>query len=113
MIQIQNLNFRYKNQQILDNVKLDLSMGNCYGLLGANGSGKSTLLNCIANILPPYSGQIIVNNLTYKKNEVQIKNLFGFVLELNPLIEDFTGWQYMNFIGILHGLKGDELKKRI
>jgi ABC-2 type transport system ATP-binding protein len=113
MIQIKDLNFLFKNQQILNNVNLDLSMGNCYGLLGVNGSGKSTLLNCIANILPPNRGQIVINDLVYKENAVQIKKLFGFVLELNPLIEDFTGWQYMNFIGILHGLEGDELKKKV
>lgn len=112
MINIRNLIFSYSHRQILSNINLQMSAGNCYGLLGANGSGKSTLLNCIANILQPQYGQITVNNLSYKTDEVSIKKHLGFVLDANPLIEDFTGWQYMNFVGILHGLKTEELKIR-
>jgi ABC-2 type transport system ATP-binding protein len=113
MIQILNLDFRYNAKTILDDINLNLPTGYCYGLLGANGSGKSTLLNCVANVLQPYSGQIIINGMPYKDSEVAIKKLTGFVLDANPLIEDFTGWQYMNFVGILYGLKGEELKRRI
>ncbi len=113
MIQILNLDFRYNAKTILDDINLNLPTGYCYGLLGANGSGKSTLLNCVANVLQPYSGQIIINGMPYKNSEVAIKKLTGFVLDANPLIEDFTGWQYMNFVGILYGLKGEELKRRI
>jgi ABC-2 type transport system ATP-binding protein len=113
MIQIVDLNFRFKEKTVLDNINLTFYRGNCYGLLGANGSGKSTLLNCLANVLQPGSGEIIINDLYYKKNEVAIKKLMGFVLDTNPLIEDFSGWQYMNFVGIMHKLNANQLKERI
>src|SRR6202035_1726189 len=42
-------------------VSLDVEHGSVLGVIGANGAGKSTLMRAIAGILPPSSGQIIVN----------------------------------------------------
>jgi ABC-type polysaccharide/polyol phosphate transport system ATPase subunit len=42
-------------------VSLDVEHGSVLGIIGANGAGKSTLMRAIAGILPPNSGQIVVN----------------------------------------------------
>ncbi len=42
-------------------VSLDVEHGSVLGVIGANGAGKSTLMRAIAGILPPSSGQIVVN----------------------------------------------------
>lgn len=43
------------------------------GILGASGSGKSMLLRCIAGLVNPDEGQIIINGKTFfdseKKNQ--------------------------------------------
>ncbi len=44
----------------LDNVVAEVPAGRTIGILGRNGSGKSTLLKCIAGILQPTSGQVVV-----------------------------------------------------
>jgi ABC-2 type transport system ATP-binding protein len=44
----------------LKDVEFDVQTGETLGILGRNGSGKSTLLKCIAGILQPTSGQIVV-----------------------------------------------------
>jgi ABC-2 type transport system ATP-binding protein len=44
----------------LKDVNLEIGQGETLGILGRNGSGKSTLLKCIAGILQPSSGQILV-----------------------------------------------------
>jgi ABC-2 type transport system ATP-binding protein len=44
----------------LRDVEADIQEGETVGMLGRNGSGKSTLLKCIAGILQPSSGQIVV-----------------------------------------------------
>ncbi len=44
----------------LKDIDLEIQEGTTTGLLGRNGSGKSTLLKCIAGILQPTNGQIVV-----------------------------------------------------
>jgi len=44
----------------LRDVEFEVYSGETVGILGRNGSGKSTLLKCIAGILQPTSGQIVV-----------------------------------------------------
>jgi ABC-2 type transport system ATP-binding protein len=44
----------------LKDVELEISPGETLGILGRNGSGKSTLLKCVAGILQPTSGQILL-----------------------------------------------------
>ena len=52
---------RYETFQALDDVSLEVPAGTTFGLIGENGSGKSTLLKCMAKILRPDGGSIVVN----------------------------------------------------
>ena len=44
----------------LRDVEFEVHTGETFGIIGRNGSGKSTMLKCIAGILQPTSGQIVV-----------------------------------------------------
>jgi ABC-2 type transport system ATP-binding protein len=61
MIEIKNLTFGYKRNNILfDNLNLNIPMGNIYGLLGKNGAGKTTLLKQITGLLNPTRGECMI-----------------------------------------------------
>ena len=74
MMQIKNLNFRYKaGPEILKKVSFDMEPGKFLAILGNNGVGKSTLLKCFNHILKPDSGEVILdgeNLLTKSTREV-------------------------------------------
>lgn len=57
MIQINNLNKKYGNKTILNNLTLTISPGKVCGIMGENGAGKSTLFQCITG-LTKYNGEI-------------------------------------------------------
>lgn len=67
MINIINLNKKYRNKIILDNINLNIEKSKIIGLLGPNGSGKTTLMKILLNIAKEDSGEIYINN--EKKSE--------------------------------------------
>ena len=61
LIEINNLNFKYENNIILDNVSFNVTENENIGILGRNGGGKSTLIKIILGFLKPASGSIKYN----------------------------------------------------
>ncbi len=56
---------RFKNQEALKNINIEVKKGEFYGIIGRNGSGKSTLLKLLAGIYYPSAGSVEINgNLT-------------------------------------------------
>jgi ABC-2 type transport system ATP-binding protein len=50
----------YEDFWALRDINFDVAEGSTVGLLGHNGSGKSTLLKCVAGILQPTTGEIVI-----------------------------------------------------
>ncbi len=62
MIQVNNLAMSYGERILFENVNLNLSPGQCYGIVGANGSGKSTFLKILSGDIHPKTGNIRIPN---------------------------------------------------
>lgn len=65
LLQVQEVRKIYGQGQsetaALKGITFDVLSGEFLGIMGASGSGKTTLLNCIATMLKPTSGQILLN----------------------------------------------------
>lgn len=85
LLDVKKLNFAYKNgRQIFSNVSFSLGKGEILSILGPNGAGKSTLLNCLANLLKPTSGEILLDGCpmnSLKPNEIAQK--IGYVPQIH------------------------------
>lgn len=62
MLEIRNLHYSHHDKPLLQGINLTLPPGGLLTILGPNGVGKSTLLNCIAGLLTPQQGQIMLQN---------------------------------------------------
>ena len=51
----------------LRGITFNVQKGEFLGIMGASGSGKTTLLNCIATMLKPTSGKIILHGRDISK----------------------------------------------
>lgn len=61
LLEIKNLNKKFDNKMILNNINLKIPRGKIIGLLGKNGTGKSTLIKLINDLLTIDSGEILFN----------------------------------------------------
>ena len=91
MIRADGLTYRYGDIPALDRASLDIVSGAFTGIIGPNGSGKSTLLGCLAGILAPGSGQVLLEGLpldSYARRDVSRKVALVFQDNFFPF--DFT-----------------------
>lgn len=58
MIKIEKLSKHFGKLQVLKNIDLSLTPGQCISLIGPNGSGKTTLIKSILGMVVPSSGNI-------------------------------------------------------
>lgn len=61
MISVNNITLAYGKRVLFDEVKLNFTKGNCYGIIGANGAGKSTFLKIISGEIEPNKGTISIS----------------------------------------------------
>lgn len=61
MLKVQDLSFQYGSRLVLEDVHFEAPYGHCVAVLGNNGAGKSTLIKCLNKILPPRSGQVLLD----------------------------------------------------
>lgn len=60
MVELQHLSAGYGEKTILHDISITFPAGTVTAVAGPNGCGKSTLLKAIAGLIPPTSGEILV-----------------------------------------------------
>lgn len=75
-IEVENLEFEYKDDLVLENISFNIEEGMFTSIIGPNGSGKSTLLKLLSNIYYSESGKILIDNKdinSFKKRDLARK----------------------------------------
>ncbi|WMJ78742.1 MULTISPECIES: ABC transporter ATP-binding protein [unclassified Sedimentibacter] len=67
MLKVINLNKKYVNKQVLNNISMNFSFGESTAIIGESGSGKTTLAKIITGLEKQDSGQILLNNKELKE----------------------------------------------
>lgn len=87
--------------------------GEILGILGPNGAGKTTLLRMLAGIMEPTSGSIIVDGMTYQKNDLEIKKKMASLSGNTKLYKDLSAVELLHMCGEYYGVEKDLLDQRI
>lgn len=90
--EIRDLTFTYPggDRRILDGADLTLEEGQILCILGPNGAGKTTLLNCMAGLLRPQRGQILLCGQPLEEmKEREISRIVGYVPQLHTPAFDY------------------------
>ena len=113
MIEIKNLTKKFDDFTAVDNVSLEINEGEIFGLLGPNGAGKTTTLSILATLLPPTSGNAVINGYDVAKHPTQVRRSIGFVFQ-DPSSDDLlTGRENLYLHALMYGVKDSEIDQRI
>jgi ABC transport system ATP-binding/permease protein len=64
---------------ILNEVNFVAEPGQFVGILGPSGAGKTTLLNALSGLRPADEGNVLFDQIEYRRNDDQLRALFGYV----------------------------------
>ena len=94
----------------LNNLNLEVKVGEIFGLLGPNGAGKTTFLNILAGTVIKNSGNVKVWGHDLDKNSRQVRSSIGIVPQEINLDAFFSP---KNLLDLQAGLYGIPKKDRI
>ncbi|MFT3679532.1 MAG: ATP-binding cassette domain-containing protein [Ferruginibacter sp.] len=76
MISVNNVTLAFGKRVLFDEVNINFTKGNCYGIIGANGAGKSTFLKILSGEIEPNKGSVSIT--TGERMAVLKQNHFEF-----------------------------------
>ena len=104
--------------EALKGISFDVLEGEFLGIMGASGSGKSTLLNCIATMIKPTSGKVVLRGqdisgfrgaklADYRGKEI------GYLFQEFELLDNLTARENITLPLALHGITGGEAQAQL
>lgn len=84
-LEVKNINKKYKNKVVLNDINFSIQSGEIVALIGKNGAGKSTLINIITKLIQQDSGQSKI----FEKEKFD-RNLIGVMMQGNISLDRIT-----------------------
>ena len=97
ILEIKNLTKYYGNVLGVKNLSFELYEGEIFGFIGPNGAGKSTTIRSIMNIINKNEGEILINGKKFKKDDIELKKIIGYLPSEIHLYEDLTVKEMLDF----------------
>jgi ABC-2 type transport system ATP-binding protein len=101
-----------KGPRAVDGIDLSVASGEVYGFLGPNGAGKSTTVHILTTLLPPTGGSATVGGYDVVNEGPQVRKTIGAALQEAALDPYLTGREHLRLQTAMHGITGEERKRR-
>ena len=103
-LRVERLHASYAKHAVLIDVNLAVAHGEWVALLGPNASGKSTLLYCVAGMMVPKSGTVVICGHSLRDDSRGAKEKLGFACPPERLPALLTGRQCLEIYAAAKGL---------
>lgn len=90
MLELKNISKRFGEKQIISDLNLKVPEKQILAIVGPSGGGKTTLLRMLAGLETIDSGDIIYNGEELPLDELEKRNLLGFVFQDFQLFPHLT-----------------------
>jgi len=95
MLEARHVGLSYGATRALSDVSLRIDRGGSVALMGASGSGKSSLLHCLAGVVVPDEGEVVVGGIELTglsdrdRSRLRLERM-GVVFQFGDLVPELT-----------------------
>lgn len=111
-VEVDNLVLEYGKNVALNGISFSVPEGTVLGVLGPNGAGKTTAVRILATLLKATSGTAKVFGLDVGKQADEVRSTIGLTGQFAAVDEYLTGYENLEMVGRLFGLKKAEARSR-
>lgn len=100
-ISIRGLKKSFGRKDVLRGVDLDIDEGSSLVVIGGSGTGKSVLLKCVLGLVPPDSGEILIDGVNILKmspfDRARRTREIGMLFQGSALFDSLKVWENVGF----------------
>ena len=96
LIELENISLKYKKNNILKNINLEINEGEKIALLGKSGSGKTSLISILNGTKRQTKGDIKIYGKDFNNLDISQKVKIGTIWQDLRLIDDLSAEQNVN-----------------
>jgi ABC-2 type transport system ATP-binding protein len=104
-IEVKNLYKYYGEQAAVRDVSFSVKKGEIVAFIGPNGAGKSTTMKIMTGYIPASSGEVFISGMKVDVDNLNTKQIIGYLPEHNPLYTDMYVREYLEFVGRIYKVK--------
>ena len=99
--EVRNLCKSFGKHKVLKNVSFSIQDHEIVGFIGPNGAGKSTTMKCMASLIYPTSGQIIIEGHDLAKERELALQYVSAMIEAPGLFPTLRGYENLQYFARL------------
>ena len=111
-ILVSHVSHRYGDRVAVDDLSLEIRLGEIFVFLGPNGSGKTTLFRVLSTLIPLQSGEVTILGRDLRTETMAIRGKLGVVFQAPSLDKKLSVAENLHHQGRLYGLSNAESKQR-
>lgn len=104
IIEIQGLDFYFKDFKALDQVNLNVPTGSIFGFLGPNGAGKTTTIRILLDLFHSKNSEVKVFGKELSSHRGEILGKIGALIENPSIYKHLSGRQNLEVIRKMVGV---------
>jgi len=94
MIEVKNIQKKFGDKVVIEEVSAEMEAGRCNLIIGASGSGKTVLMKCMVGLLQPDQGSIYYNGNSFTAMDTESKTMIrkeiGMLFQGSALFDSLT-----------------------
>ena len=104
LLEVSGLSRAFGARTVLHGIDLQLAEGDCLAIVGPNGAGKTTLLRCLAGLMRPSAGRVVLDGKPVSGRDPSSRRSIGLLSHRPMLYDDLAVAENLAFAARLHGL---------